>query len=198
MAQSSKESHLRKSPVSISPVAVVSALLIASFAMGVFAFGKYKSAEHVLTADKIWISEKAAGLDVDGCVHEVTDWRDRCQAMKGLCDSYVTRLMNACLQNLPKDVTKQATFCTGSSQYEDARVIKRICTQEHGRPDPTPTEMKNSSFMERMNHRVNHMSERTRRNACGDALKMVVSFCNARRNPQASLKSPILGQGGRS
>jgi len=153
---------------------VVGGLLVVSFAMGCFAFYRYKSAERVLMADKIWISE-------------ITTWRDRCDAIKGLCDSYVTRLMNTCLKNLPNDVIKRTEFCANAEQYDDARVIKRICTKVSERPDPTPAEMKQSGFIERMNHRINHMSARSRRNACGDALKMVSSFCKAR-----PLKSAIM------
>lgn len=73
-------------------------IFVLSSALGVMAFRRYRSSERYIDRSMGELEGKAKALDVEGCVDWILDWHKRCEAMAGLCQAAVTRLMGICLR----------------------------------------------------------------------------------------------------
>lgn len=76
---------------------VIGALFVLSTFMAVFLAWRYRTSEkHLMDATDHFV-ELGATASVEECLVDVLDWHDGCEAMAGLCDESVSRLMGACL-----------------------------------------------------------------------------------------------------
>lgn len=78
--------------------AIVGAL---SLVAGVWFFRMVLFSERHLKAEEAALRQVGASVNAEGCVTAVLEWYGRCEALKSLCDTGVTRLMVACLDGQP-------------------------------------------------------------------------------------------------
>ncbi len=104
---------------------VVGGLGVGSVAIGIFLYSQYARSERVLMRDLDTIRDQGRALTPEGCIDAVLGWWKGCEAMSGLCDMSVPRMMMTCLQAAdrsaycsahPSDTTA-ATF--GKQQCKD-------------------------------------------------------------------------------
>lgn len=76
---------------------VIAIILAISTAMAVFLAFRLRQSDHHLSDTQHRMEEAGASLDVAGCLDLVLDWYGECEAMAGLCQQSVSRMMGACL-----------------------------------------------------------------------------------------------------
>jgi hypothetical protein len=76
---------------------VIAIVLALSTAMAVFLAFRLRQSDHHLSDTQHRMEEAGASLDVPGCLDLVLDWYGECEAMAGLCQQSVSRMMGACL-----------------------------------------------------------------------------------------------------
>lgn len=85
---------------------VVAALLTGSLCLGVFIAWRYRVSDHHLADAQARMAARGGELTAEGCVDEVIDWFSHCEAMAGLCEQSVARMMGRCL-----DAGDRRAFC---------------------------------------------------------------------------------------
>lgn len=79
-----------------------------STVLGVMAFARYRSSEKYIKSALAEMERRGKKLPVEGCVDEILAWRKRCEAMAGLCQAAVSRLMGVCFR-----ATDRSAYCRG-------------------------------------------------------------------------------------
>lgn len=76
---------------------LVLALFVLSAGLGVTAFWRYTRSDRFIQRSLAQVQERGPALSAEGCVDEVLAWSRRCEAMKGLCQGAIPRLVETCL-----------------------------------------------------------------------------------------------------
>ncbi len=76
---------------------VVGLLLFVSLVIGVLAYRRFVASDRFLAQQLREIGERGHALSAEQCVDEVLARRDRCEAMKSMCNSTVPDMMDRCL-----------------------------------------------------------------------------------------------------
>jgi hypothetical protein len=85
---------------------VLTAVFAISVVLGVMAFARYRSSEKYIKAALAEMEVRGKKLPVEGCVDDILVWRTRCEAMAGLCQAAVSRLMGVCFR-----ATDRRAYC---------------------------------------------------------------------------------------
>ena len=109
---------------------VLLVVFVFSSVLGVMAFQRYRASEKYIKRSMGELEAKGKALSVEGCVDWVLAWHKRCEAMAGLCQAAVTRLMGVCLRAQPRQAycggLKRSTTATDFGYDEcKARGVKR-------------------------------------------------------------------------
>ncbi len=76
---------------------IIGLLMLGSLFMGGIIAWRYRQSESHLWETQAAMLEAGEQLDPVGCVDEVIDWFQNCEAMAGLCDQSIVRMMGACM-----------------------------------------------------------------------------------------------------
>ncbi|PID38410.1 MAG: hypothetical protein CSB49_05740 [Proteobacteria bacterium] len=87
---------------------VLIAVFGVSTVLGVMAFARYRTSEKYIKAALATMKLRGQTLKVEQCVDEILAWRKRCEAMAGLCQAAVSRLMGVCFR-----AADRSTYCRG-------------------------------------------------------------------------------------
>lgn len=108
---------------------VVGIVLALSTVMAIVVAFRLRQSERHLTEVQREMTEAGAELDVVGCVDAVVEWFDDCEAMSGLCDQSIMRMMGACLSGRDRaaycaDVGDTATTHFGNDECRERELSR--------------------------------------------------------------------------
>ncbi len=75
---------------------VILALFAMASVLGAIAFWRYTRSDRFIQRSLAQVQKRGPALTAEGCVDEVLAWSRHCQAMKGLCQGAIPRLMETC------------------------------------------------------------------------------------------------------
>jgi hypothetical protein len=103
---------------------------VLSVAAGGWFFRMVLFSEKHLKAEVEALRTVGASADAEGCVSAVLEWYGRCEALKSLCDTGVTRLMVACLDaKEPRDECAAYAGQGAKAQYGYKECMARGVTK---------------------------------------------------------------------